>query len=111
MRGGSSPWLTADLTAKLRDGRNPARSRYTQTELLRHRMEQIAVQVQREPGRFSTEDRYLHPHKISGIERGAAWLSTKAEGIGTQADRWPAVPGGVAGINDGSGDGYTGGFA
>jgi len=35
--------LTADLAAELRDGRNPARTRYTQTELLRQHLYALAL--------------------------------------------------------------------
>ena len=38
------------------------------------RMEQIAVHPRQEPGRFSTPPEYIASKKISGVERGAAWL-------------------------------------
>jgi len=52
------------------------------------RMRPIAVHARKEEGRFSTQDQHIHPQKINGIERGAAWLLHKAERIGTQAGRW-----------------------
>lgn len=53
-----------------------------------HRLEQIAVHLRSAPGRFSTLGAHLVPQKISGIERGAAWLLAKAEGIGPHAHAW-----------------------
>jgi transposase len=53
-----------------------------------HRLEQIALHVQQEPGRFSTQDQHLVAVKISGVERGAAWLLTKVGRIGPQARQW-----------------------
>ena len=38
------------------------------------RMQQIAVHSRQEPGRFSTPPEYIAAEKISGVERGAAWL-------------------------------------
>ena len=52
------------------------------------RMNPIATHVRREPGRFSTQDRHIADQKISGVERGAAWLLQKVSVIGTQAQRW-----------------------
>jgi transposase len=52
------------------------------------RMEQIAVHVRQEPGRFSTLGEHLVAEKISGIERGAVWLLSKARSIGPQAHQW-----------------------
>jgi transposase len=53
-----------------------------------HRMEQIALHVRREPGKFSTLGEHLVPEKISGVERGAAWLLRKIEVLGAQAHAW-----------------------
>ena len=53
-----------------------------------HRLEQIALHVQQEPGRFSTHDQHLAAAKISGVERGASWLLTKVGHIGPQARQW-----------------------
>jgi transposase len=52
------------------------------------RMEQIAVHVRQEPGRFSTLGEHLVAEKISGIERGAVWLLAKTQSIGPQAHKW-----------------------
>jgi hypothetical protein len=52
------------------------------------RLEQIAVHVRQEPGRFSTLGEHLVAEKISGIERGAVWLLSKAQSIGPQAHEW-----------------------
>ena len=52
------------------------------------RMEQIAVHVRQEPGQFSTLGEHLVAEKISGIERGAVWLLSKARSIGPQAHEW-----------------------
>ena len=52
------------------------------------RMEQIAFHVKREPGRFSTQDRHIHPRKRSGVEKGAAYLLNKTSLIGTATSQW-----------------------
>jgi transposase len=52
------------------------------------RMTQIAVHVHREPGRFSTQSQHIHGAKISGVERGAAWLLSKIRLIGKHSQRW-----------------------
>jgi transposase len=52
------------------------------------RLEQIALHLRHEPGRFSTLGEHLAPEKINSIERGALWLLTKAEGIGPGAHAW-----------------------
>jgi transposase len=52
------------------------------------RLEQIAVHVRNEPGRFSTLGEHLAPEKISGIERGAGWLLSKVRVIGPNAQQW-----------------------
>jgi transposase len=56
--------------------------------IFNHRFEQIALHVRHEPGRFSTLGEHLAPEKISGIERGAAWLLGKIRCIGPQAHAW-----------------------
>ena len=38
------------------------------------RMEQIALHPRKEPGGFSTPPQFIDPKKISGVEKGAAWL-------------------------------------
>jgi transposase len=52
------------------------------------RMEQIAVHVRQEPGRFSTQDRHIASEKRSGVERGAVYLLSRARRIGQQTARW-----------------------
>jgi transposase len=52
------------------------------------RLQQIAVHVQHEPGRFSTQGQHLADAKISGVERGATWLLGRIRRIGEQATRW-----------------------
>lgn len=52
------------------------------------RMEQIAVHVRHEPGRFSTHAQHIPGEKISGVERGAAWLLNKAGLIGSETQQW-----------------------
>jgi len=56
--------------------------------LFNHRFEQIAVHVRQEPGRFSTLSQHIPAEKISGVERGAAWLLRKVRWIGPQTTRW-----------------------
>jgi hypothetical protein len=56
--------------------------------LFNRRWEQVAVHVRHERGRFSTHAVHLHPHKISGLERGAEYLLGKARGIGPHAHAW-----------------------
>jgi transposase len=52
------------------------------------RLEQIAVHVRHEPGRFSTQGEHIAAEKISGIERGAEWLLQRISRIGPQASQW-----------------------
>ncbi len=52
------------------------------------RMEQIAVHVKHEPGRFSTLSPHIAPQKRSGIEKGATHLLGKASLIGLETGRW-----------------------
>jgi len=56
--------------------------------LLDQKMRPIAVHVQRPPGAFSTLPVHIVPEKISGIERGAAWLLRRVEYIGPHATHW-----------------------
>lgn len=56
--------------------------------LFNQRFEQIAIHVRREPGRFSTLGEHVVAEKISGLERGAAWLLRKVESIGDHAHEW-----------------------
>ena len=50
--------------------------------------EQIALHVRHEKGRFSTQGEHLHPHKINGLERGADYLLSRVELIGSQTSQW-----------------------
>ena len=52
------------------------------------KMRQIALHPQQEPGRFSTQNQHIPQEKISGIERGAAWLLERAGRIGSHALAW-----------------------
>jgi transposase len=52
------------------------------------RLERIATHVQHEPGRFSTQRQHIASEKISGMERGAAWLLSQTQRIGPRAARW-----------------------
>ncbi len=56
------------------------------------RMEPIAVHTRQEPGRFSTPPQYIASEKISGVERGTAWLMGKvASRLGPQSAAWAAA--------------------
>jgi hypothetical protein len=44
--------------------------------------------VRHESGRFSTNAQHVAAEKISGLERGAAYLLGKVRSIGPQADQW-----------------------
>ncbi len=52
------------------------------------RMRQIAEHVRVEPGRFSTNPRHISSRKISGIERGTAWMLNKVRLVGPSSSRW-----------------------
>jgi transposase len=52
------------------------------------RLEQIAIHARREPGRFSTDPAHIPAEKISGVERGAAWLLSKIGVVGPHSRRW-----------------------
>lgn len=56
-----------------------------------HRFEQIAIHPRREPGRFSTQGEHLHPRKISGLERGAAYLLSKLSSVGPRTHEWASA--------------------
>ena len=53
-----------------------------------HRFEQIAYHVQKEPGRFSTNDDHIPKQKRSGVEKGTSYLLRKASMIGPHANHW-----------------------
>ena len=52
------------------------------------RMQQVAMHVKREPGRFATEPRHIVSEKINSVERGAVWLLDKVGLIGAHAQQW-----------------------
>jgi len=52
------------------------------------KLEQIAVHVRHEPGRFSTQSQHICGPKISGVERGAAWLLGQVRRLGPCSLRW-----------------------
>jgi transposase len=53
------------------------------------RMEQIALHPKQEPGRFSTPEQFISSRKISGVERGAAWLLARVTSrIGPRSTTW-----------------------
>ena len=56
--------------------------------LFNHRWEQIAVHVRHEQGRFSTHEAHIAREKISGLEKGVAYLLNKAGAIGEQSRQW-----------------------
>jgi transposase len=56
--------------------------------IFNERMEQIAVHVHHEPGRFSTQSQHISGPKIGGVERGAAWLLGQVRRLGPCSLRW-----------------------
>jgi transposase len=53
------------------------------------RMEQIALHPRKEPGRFSTPPEFIDPKKISGVEKGAAWLLRRVTSrLGPNSTAW-----------------------
>jgi transposase len=56
--------------------------------LFDRRMKPIAVHPQKPPGAFSTLAAHLHPHKISGIEKGADWMLGQVDRIGPRSRAW-----------------------
>jgi transposase len=56
--------------------------------IFNERLEQIALHVQHEPGRFSTQSQHICGPKISGVERGAAWLLGQVRRLGSCSLRW-----------------------
>ncbi len=51
-------------------------------------MQQIAMHVKGEAGRFRTRPEHIAPEKISGVERGTVWLMNKASLVGPHTTRW-----------------------
>jgi len=62
------------------------------------KLEQIALHVKHEPGRFSTQGAHIASQKISGVERGAAWLLTRTRCLGTHSARWSEAVIAVRGV-------------
>lgn len=56
--------------------------------IFNERMESIAVHVQHEPGRFSTQKQHIAAEKISNVERGSTWLLDQVGRLGSQSRRW-----------------------
>lgn len=56
--------------------------------IFNHRFEPIAVHTRHEQGRFSTNAQHIAPEKISGIERGAAYLLHKVSVVGPFTRQW-----------------------
>lgn len=53
-----------------------------------HRHEEITFHARMEPGKYSTHRGHLASEKISGVERGAAYLLEKIAAIGPRSARW-----------------------
>jgi len=66
--------------------------------LFDRKMKPIAVHSQKLAGKFSTLDAHLHPHKISGIEKGADWLLGQVDRIGPKSRAWAEAMLGGRGI-------------
>ena len=56
--------------------------------IFNHHMQQIAMHVKGEAGRFRTNGEHIAPEKISGVERGTVWLMNKANLVGPHTTRW-----------------------
>jgi transposase len=52
------------------------------------RLEQIAMHVKHEPGRFSTQSPHISEAKVTGVERGAVWLLGQVRRLGPCSLRW-----------------------
>src|SRR6266540_747462 len=66
--------------------------------IFNERLEQIAVHVRHEPGRFSTQSQHISGPKISGVERGAAWLLGQVRRLGPHSLRWAEAMIGARGV-------------
>jgi transposase len=57
--------------------------------IFNERMQQIAVHTRQERGRFSTPPQYIAAEKITGVERGTAWLLGRvANRLGPHSTAW-----------------------
>jgi transposase len=52
------------------------------------RQEQVALHPRHEPGRFSTQTPHVASEKVSGVERGAAWILGRIRLVGPHAAAW-----------------------
>ncbi len=69
--------------------------------IFNQRMEQIAIHLKAERGRFKTQRQHIVDEKISGVERGAAHYLKHARRIGPNASLWSEAlikERGVAGV-------------
>jgi transposase len=66
--------------------------------IFNQRQEQIALHVKQQPGRFSTCGQHIASEKISGVERGAAWLLAQTRRLGTYSTLWSEAVIAVRGI-------------
>jgi len=64
--------------------------RYTNSlvRIFNHRMQEIALHVRAEPGRFSTQKGHIPYEKISNPERGNAFMLRKTDQLGGNAGAW-----------------------
>lgn len=56
--------------------------------LLDQKLRPIALHAQKPPGTFCTQGAHIPPRKISGIERGSAWMLRRVEMVGPHAAQW-----------------------
>ena len=66
--------------------------------LFNRRFEQIAVHTRQEEGRFSTHPEHILKEKISGVERGAAYLLNQVSVVGPFTKQWSEAVVTVRGI-------------
>jgi len=52
------------------------------------RMRPITQHARVEPGRFNTNPQHISSRKISGVERGTAWMLSKVRSIGPKSSQW-----------------------
>jgi transposase len=56
--------------------------------ILNQKLEQIALHVRHDPGRFSTAAGHIAAEKIGGVERGVTWLMSRVRLIGSETAAW-----------------------
>jgi transposase len=54
-------------------------------------LQQVAIHAKQPPGKFSTQAAHVPMEKVTGVERGAAWLLSRAQSIGDHAQAWAAA--------------------